>query len=114
MVLSEISNPSTPLKALEEKSDVAIYVRTDSDSLSRSVEKESGTIADKRLYVVIAALREAFTRRRNQFLHWFPTTEMMADPLTKWMEAAALLAWIGASDKIRDRISAPRYTLWQH
>ena len=88
-----------------------IYVRTDSDSLDISVQRECGSVADKRLYIVIAALRECFRKTRRQYLNWISTDLMLADPLTKWMEAAALLAWIGASDKIRDRISAPRYTL---
>ena len=68
MVLTEIFFGDTPLRQLEAKSCqfMDIYVRTDSDSLDRSVQRECGSVADKRLYIVIAALRECFRKTRRQ------------------------------------------------
>ena len=75
------------MRDVERKAEVSrdLYVRTDSQSLDTSVQKDSGTLQDYRQYVVVAALREAFRQVRRQTLSWIPTLEMVADPLTKWM-----------------------------
>ena len=85
LVLTEIFHPQLELRRLEAKAEVSkdIHIRTDSDSLNTTVSKESGTVQDKRLFIVIAALREAFRQMRRQYLTWVHTSEMVADPLTK-------------------------------
>ena len=103
MALTEIFHAEVNLRGLERKAELTrdLYVRTDSDSLNSTVSKESGAVQDKRLYVVIAALREAFRQLRRETLRWVPTQQMVADALTKWSDTKLLLAVVGSSASLR-------------
>ena len=87
-----------------EKADVTLPIRiqTDSENLAQSIRKDAGQVQDKRLRIVIAMLRQAvtlMTQRRGTGLviEWIPTWKMVADALTKLMEASMLRAFLSAA-----------------
>ena len=60
-----------------------VHIRTDSDNLSKSLHKDSGSVKDKRLRIVISMLRETLELEPWVRVEWAPTHEMVADTLTK-------------------------------
>ena len=87
-----------------EKGDVALPVRlqTDSENLAQSIRKDAGQVQDKRLRIVISMLRQVvatMSRRRpaNMVIQWIPAWKMVADALTKLMQASMLRAFLSAT-----------------
>ena len=76
--------PSTPLSVVEaESKKVPLTICTDSNSLVDAVESDKGRVADKRLRIVIAMIREVVGSLQGATLRWVNTHKMLADPLTK-------------------------------
>ncbi|CAE8719458.1 unnamed protein product [Polarella glacialis] len=65
---------------------------TDSQNVAITVPKDSTALADKRLRIVVAMLRQVFCKDSHALLKWVPTKQMLADALTKLMTTAALRA----------------------
>ena len=70
---------------------------TDSKNLEETVEKDAGVVADKRLRIVVSMLRESFGLPHS-VLRWIPTHTMVADALTKIMEAGILMSFMSGRD----------------
>ena len=56
---------------------------TDSDNLDKSIKSDSGTVKDKRLWIVVAMLREVVELEPWLKVLWINTQRMVADGLTK-------------------------------
>ena len=67
MILTEVFQQAVPLRQIERKAELTrdLFIRTGSASLNSTVSRESGAVQDKCLFVVIAALREAFRQLRR-------------------------------------------------
>ncbi|CAE8625872.1 unnamed protein product [Polarella glacialis] len=98
-LLTEITQPvavgAAPqtLKALEQCSaQRPVMVITDSQNLASTVGKDATAVADKRLRIVVAMLRELFASP-GCTLQWRPTCLMMADPLTKQDQSPKTINW---------------------
>ena len=63
----------------------------DAKSLVSHLENDSGQVADRRVRVVIAALREMLVRDGTS-LTWVDTSVQLADALTKWDAERGFLA----------------------
>ena len=88
--LSEAFSPSVSLKGLDDQMTRAIYVHTDAMNLKTTCMRDCGSVADKRLRIVVAMLRESFQSSRNTHLAWIATGKMVADALTKAMDTGIL------------------------
>jgi hypothetical protein len=72
-------------------------VFTDAANLFQTSVRDVRQVEDRRLRIVIAALRQTFQEAWGAFIGWVPTWLMAADPLTKIMDSAILQAVIGAA-----------------
>ena len=96
----EMQQPEIGLKAVEiEASKVHSLVLSDSDSIVKTAHTDRNTSkqADTIFKITIAMLREAIEKGQCVSLRWVPTWSMVADPLTKLMEAGALLSLMAAT-----------------
>ena len=99
-LMVEMQQPEIGLKAVEtEASKVHSLVLSDSDSIVKTAHTDRSTSkqADKIFKITIAMLREAIEKGQGVSLRWVPTWSMVADPLTKLMEAGALLSLMAAT-----------------
>ena len=88
------------LKDVEKESACRpLPVITDSDNLKVTVNRDSGTCADKRLRIVVSMLRESVEEHENTTLIWTRTEGMVADGLTKVAGSLAILIAFFASKK---------------
>lgn len=81
---------------------------TDSNSLYTTVRRDTGTSSDKRLAIVVAALRETFGTEQEApaELKWISTHKMVADGLTKLMPSVALSAFCAGKARAAARAVA--------
>ena len=102
-LLSEIlqmSNSAPDLRAIEQGSvSVPVRALTDSENLSLSIRRDAGAVADKRLRIVIAMLRQtvhdvALRGKHSVSIEWVPTHKMVADALTKIMDRGMIRAFL--------------------
>ena len=94
------SPPDTRLSNIESNAvSRPILVITDSDNLKITVNRDSGTCADKRLRIVVSMLRESVEAKENTTLIWARTEAMVADGLTKKLGSLAILIAFFASKK---------------
>lgn len=101
--LSEVFNPGTPIRRLEDLLSRQLVVHTDAMNLKTTCSRDCGSVADKRLRIVVAMLRQSFTPSRNTHLSWIHTGKMVADALTKQMDSQILRAFFKThSCKARD------------
>ena len=92
-VMAEILNPDASLTDIETHAvKRIIHAVTDSQNLADNVDNDAGASADKRLRIVVAMLREAFSLAENAYLTWIPTWRMLADALTKLVCGSMLRA----------------------
>ena len=83
-LLSEVYFGSDVLKSLEESEPkYPVTIVTDSHNLYANLPKDLTSIADKRLRIVIAMLRQTLVGRQFTELLWIRTIQMLADALTK-------------------------------
>jgi hypothetical protein len=72
-------------------------VLTDSDNWNKTVGRDAGTVQDKRLRIVVSALRQVFgDPSRGLTLRWVPTHLMVPDALTKQMDKGMVRAFMHA------------------
>ena len=72
-------------------------VLTDFDNLAKTVSRDVGAVTDKRLRIVVSALRQDFQDPNgNLHLQWAPTHLMLADALTKSMTKDMVRAFMSA------------------
>jgi len=76
-----------------------LVVCTDSNNLFTVMPKDTTTVADKRLRIVIAALRQSFSDNKTQ-LKWISTKKMLADPLTKVVKEDLLVSAMAGVDAV--------------
>ena len=81
--LGSMPPPDCGTDAAKDGFQYTVYLRTDSDNLSKSLHKDSGSVKDKRLRIVISMLRETLELEPWVKVQWAPTHEMVADCLTK-------------------------------
>ena len=98
-LMAEMVDPTLPLKSVEvAAAKRRSLVLSDSASIvSTAKSDKGGGNTDKRFKIVVAMLREAVAKGQGVELRWVPTWSMVADPLTKVMEATPLLALMAAS-----------------
>eukprot|EP00959_Pyramimonas_sp_CCMP1952_P261405 5465545-Pyramimonas_sp.AAC.1 len=75
------------------------FAVTDSDNVKVTVNKDSGSVADKRLRIVVSMLRESVEAQYYTTLIWTMTEAMVADGLTKSLACVAILIAFFASKK---------------
>ena len=88
--LSEALHPNVPLKGLDDQVTRPVYVHTDTMNFKTTCMRDCGTVADKRLRIVVAMLRESIQSARNTHLAWIGPGKMVADALTKVMDTGVL------------------------
>ena len=74
-----------------------LLVITDSQNLALTVPKDTTSVSDKRLRIVVAMLRQVFIEDQLATLRWLPTNAMLADQLTKEVKSPLILAWTQAA-----------------
>ena len=89
--------PGTDLKMIEQiASTHKTFVFTDSGSLSETVKKDAGMVADRRFRIVVAQLKQMFAKS-GMSLVWCNSQQMLADGLTKVLTPCmALMALMAA------------------
>ena len=87
------------LNELTGNTDFDIECRSDSQSLCNAV-RTSTAIADKRLRVDIAILREMLLNGELRKVVWVPTTEQLADCMTKKGRSSSNLLQVFSSNKL--------------
>jgi len=89
--LSVYAPHGTTLPRVEVFARVRPFITcTDSNNLSDTVTSDAGRTQDKRLPIVVAALREAVEEPDNSRSWWVRTKQMLADGLTKVLGAEAV------------------------
>jgi hypothetical protein len=83
--MAELSSPAVDLKSLVAGAVDVMPVTwlDDAKSLVTHLHSDAGQVADRRLRVVMAALREMLMQE-NTTLQWCDTSVQLADALTKW------------------------------
>lgn len=81
----------SPSELDKQASGISIEVLSDSGNLVSSIVKDSGMVKDKRLRIVVAAIRQEISSGHGISLKWVPAWAMLADPLTKAMVVVALI-----------------------
>ena len=91
-VLEEVQQPAgTRLGVVEKLAESRkSVVYTDSGSLTDTIAKDAGKVADRRFRIVVAMLRQMFEGGRS-LLRWCNTKEQLADGLTKMLNPPAAL-----------------------
>ena len=96
-LLTEAYNPKKPLSEIDDlslKRPGEIY--SDSNGLVTHIKSDCGQSTDKRFRIVAAMIRDCVQPNSQLKLTWIPTWSMVADSLTKIMEASILLAFFSA------------------
>ncbi|CAK0831471.1 unnamed protein product [Prorocentrum cordatum] len=106
--LQELYKPANAkLKDVERlRASRPILAVTDSDNLKGTLNKDSGSVADIRLRIVVSMLRESVEAQENTALIWTRTEAMVADGLTKSLVDIAILIAFFVSKKFE--ISPPQ------
>ena len=91
--MAKILNPAASLADIGKHSvKRIIHAVTDSQNFADNVDNDAGASADKRVRIVVAMLREAFSLAENAYLTWVPTWRTLADALAKLVCGSMLRA----------------------
>jgi hypothetical protein len=101
-LLVEIRCHSKPKQLEVDAQKHPLIVCTDSGNLSKTVPKDTSTVADKRLRIVITMLRDVFLGVENTVLRWVPTRLMLADNLTKSTKLSLIHALMSSTKFVCD------------